>query len=154
MLFVPHHKDYIKKTHQRDYGKVVEVGWRNGEETKSYWRQCLPGVDPMSDDTDSGEEKIADNRLPGTNTLVHRRTYDPDGDESASMIVVEALAEAKGVCPADMDQPLYDVVDPDALDRLFRGSADNGPDGRVVFTINGYEVTVTSDGEIYVRASE
>lgn len=65
-----------------------------------------------------------------------------------SLAVVEALAEAEGVQPAEIDQPLYDAVDPDAMDRLFEGGIESG---RVVFTASGYEVTVTGHGDVYVH---
>jgi hypothetical protein len=42
--------------------------------------------------------------------------------------VVEALAAARGVAPADVREPLSDSVDPDALDRLFAfGTRPTGP---------------------------
>lgn len=40
---------------------------------------------------------------------------------------------------------LHDVIDPDALDALFRSREG---DGTVVFRYAGYEVTVGSDGEV------
>ncbi|WP_458209793.1 HalOD1 output domain-containing protein [Haladaptatus sp. NG-SE-30] len=43
-----------------------------------------------------------------------------------SKTVIAAVAEAKGVDPLDMD-PLYDVVDPDALNSMFRQSDEYPP---------------------------
>lgn len=40
--------------------------------------------------------------------------------------------------------PLYDAIDPDALDAL----VENMSDGKVTFTFAGHTVTVTSDGTI------
>lgn len=88
----------------------------------------------------------------GTGALVHRRVADVDG--SVSMAVIEALAEARGVSPLEIEQPLYDAVDPDALDALFERGDDALKSGRVVFTTSGYEVTVTARDEVYVRAVE
>jgi hypothetical protein len=78
--------------------------------------------------------------------VVHRTAHDGHG--SISVSVVEALAEANGVSPVDIRQPLYDVVDPDALDSLF---TDNEGPGRVIFELAGHEITVHASGEILVR---
>lgn len=80
-------------------------------------------------------------------TPVHR-TVD---HASVSMTVVEALAEAQGVSPLDIREPLYDAVDPDALDSLFDGTDAELDGGRVVFSTAGFEVTVTARGDVYVH---
>lgn len=79
-----------------------------------------------------------------------------EGDASSqtlSTAVVKAIAEREGIDPLDMDPPLYDVIAPDALDTLFARSADIGDarTGRVVFEYNGYEIEVTSDGDVHVE---
>lgn len=73
--------------------------------------------------------------------------------QTLSMAVVKAIAEREGIDPLDMDPPLYDVIDPDALNTLFARPADVG-DTRpeeVVFEYNGYEIEVTSDGDVHVE---
>lgn len=40
------------------------------------------------------------------------------GTTRPSDAVVDALAEAEGISPLDLD-PLYDAIDPDAVDRIF-----------------------------------
>lgn len=60
-----------------------------------------------------------------------------------SMRVIEAVADAKGVDPVTLD-PLYDVLDPDALDGLFSCDVQ----GCVQFEYEGRRVTVYSDGEV------
>lgn len=55
--------------------------------------------------------------------------------------VIEAVANEEGLDPAELRSPLYDAIDPDALDALFRNSA-----GAVSFEYHGYAVVVTSDG--------
>lgn len=66
--------------------------------------------------------------------------------------IVESVADANGVDPLDLEPSLYDVVDPDALERVFGdrpdGSARSG--GRVVFVIAGCEVTVRADRTVEV----
>jgi hypothetical protein len=75
-------------------------------------------------------------------------------EEPLSTAVVVALADAAGVDPAEIGTPLYDTIDPDALDNLFSDKLDGSPrvGGQVVFTIRDYEVTVYSYGEIVVRS--
>lgn len=74
-------------------------------------------------------------------------------DRKLSECVISALAEAKGVDPMDLDTPLYTVIDPDALDRLFQPtSSGQRSTGHVTFTIDNHEVTVYSDGRVNVTA--
>jgi hypothetical protein len=79
---------------------------------------------------------------------VHRRAGSDGG--AVSLAVVEALAEARGVSPLELDPPLFDAVDPEALDELFAAS-DAVSKGRVVFTVDDHEVTVTADDDVYVE---
>lgn len=71
----------------------------------------------------------------------------PDRSEPLSQTVVEAVAMAESVDPLDLTVPLYDAIDPDALDALFQ-SGDASVDGYVEFVYYGYEVTVTADGHV------
>lgn len=80
------------------------------------------------------------------------RAPPSDDEKPVSMAVVEALAEAKGVPPVELDAPLYDVVDIEAIDELFAPDGDGR--GRVVFTVDDYEVTVTADRSVYVQARQ
>lgn len=57
--------------------------------------------------------------------------------------VVQRVAAAAGEDVLEMP-PLYETVDPDALDSL----VDDLRDGEVAFDYAGYRVTVTSDGTI------
>jgi len=87
--------------------------------------------------------------------------YECDPDEPLSRGVVEAVAEAADVDPIPGDaadgvaalEPLYDAVDPEALDAVFRpaGSDATSPGGRITFSYASYEVTASSDGRITVR---
>lgn len=54
---------------------------------------------------------------------------DADG-LSPSERVVETVAEATATDPLELE-PLYDVIDPDALDRLFRPGRGDRPNGGV-----------------------
>lgn len=61
--------------------------------------------------------------------------------------VVETLARETGTDPADLP-PLYDAVDPDALNSLFRGV--DSSSHRVRFTLADHAVTVSGDGTVAV----
>lgn len=70
---------------------------------------------------------------------------------SVSQSVVDAIARAEGVDPVELTPPLYEVVDPDALNGLFDDTHHYGRlDREVVFTYKGYEVTVDGDGSVSV----
>lgn len=74
---------------------------------------------------------------------------------TATQKVVERIAEAEGVSPVELTPPLCEVVDPDALDRLFASTATAGRmKGRVVFNYDGYEVSVHGDGYVSIDAEE
>ena len=66
---------------------------------------------------------------------------------SPSLRVVDALAEATDTDPLELE-PLYNVVDPEALDRLFRADADIPASVR--FEYEGHTVEVRSDGTVVV----
>lgn len=76
-------------------------------------------------------------------------------DERISTTVVAAVADAEGVPPTDVNPPLYRVVDPDALNRLFETKWDSSEDGpHVSFTYSGYEVTIRGAGDVVVRSPD
>lgn len=74
-------------------------------------------------------------------------------DRPTSLAVVEAVERATGRSAVpdgsgDSLPPLYEAVDPDALDDLFR--PDGRFDGSLSFTYCGHSVTVEHDGTITV----
>lgn len=70
-------------------------------------------------------------------------------DDSLSGKVLEAVAAREGVDPIDLPEPLYEAIDPDALDELFR---DADPDCSVEFDYLDYRVTAYADGTVDVDA--
>lgn len=84
-----------------------------------------------------------------TNTRVTRRI---DSDESTSTSVVEAVASAKGVDPIDLDDCLYDYIDPGALDTLIGGGDRPDSDLCLSFTMADCYVTLDRSGLITVTA--
>lgn len=76
-------------------------------------------------------------------------------DWTTSERVVSAVAEATGADPVTLE-PLYTVVDPDALDALLKTSRP-GPNGslpRVSFAYCGCDVVVSADGSVQVSRRE
>lgn len=59
-----------------------------------------------------------------------------------SQIIVEAVAEREEADPEDLEPPLYEAVNPDALNSLFED--DYSSTGAVSFMYKGYRVVVDS----------
>lgn len=66
--------------------------------------------------------------------------------ESMSMAIVEAIAAAEGVDPADLDVRLGDFVDPEAVDALSAADVT----WRLEFEVRDHAVEVSSDGTVVV----
>ncbi|WP_232686356.1 HalOD1 output domain-containing protein [Halobacterium zhouii] len=66
-----------------------------------------------------------------------------------SEAVVLAVADARDTDPLDLE-PLNNVIDPDALDRLFQSAGEESTVGELSFTMEGCEVVVHGDGDIVV----
>lgn len=64
-------------------------------------------------------------------------------------VVVDAVAEAKGLRPLELDVQLYETVDGDALNRIFRSSAG---ETTVEFPFADCNVSVRSDRRVAVTA--
>lgn len=74
--------------------------------------------------------------------------------EPVSERVISAVADLTDADPVAMD-PLYTVVDPEALDALFDPAPlgrDRSPN-RVEFTYNGCEVVVSGDGTVRISSA-
>lgn len=71
--------------------------------------------------------------------------------DAISIAVVTAVAAASGQDPVTT-APLYEVIDPEALDSVFAGtgSSETGVNGCVQFEYEGYRVVVESSGRGYV----
>ena len=77
------------------------------------------------------------------------------GTDDVTRAVVEAVADAEGVDPEALAPPLYEAIDPDALNRIFAATptADRTAE-RVGFRYSGYEVTIYGDGSVSVESRE
>ncbi|PSP84312.1 hypothetical protein BRC83_05410 [Halobacteriales archaeon QS_1_68_17] len=73
----------------------------------------------------------------------------PSGDPAPpSVRIVEEIARLEGVDSVDLSPPLYEVLDPEALDGMVEDDDDTG--GRITFGYAGYRVAVDADGGIDV----
>jgi hypothetical protein len=84
---------------------------------------------------------------------LYRASHDPDGPATLSTTVIHALADCLGLDVTEGRISLYDAVDPDALDALFRPRHDGTPraGGTLSFVVDGHHVTVRGDGEILIE---
>ncbi|MDS0478028.1 HalOD1 output domain-containing protein [Natrinema sp. 1APR25-10V2] len=85
-------------------------------------------------------------------------TYQAGPSQSLTEAVIEAVASASGLDAfevADEFGPLYDVIDPSALDSLFEST--RGTDrtvGSVSFEYGDYRVTVDGTGRVELADEE
>lgn len=63
--------------------------------------------------------------------------------DSLCLTIVEAVADAEGVAPMELERPLYEAIDPEALETVFTDGS-----GHAVFQYYGYEVTVDHTGDV------
>lgn len=72
---------------------------------------------------------------------------DVDGDRLVSEVIVSEVAKAKGVSPTQLRTPLYETVDPDALNCLLESNEGNlrSQSPTVQFSFHGFVVQATSD---------
>lgn len=73
-------------------------------------------------------------------------------DEPVSRTIVAAVAAHTGTDPLELE-PLYDTVDPDALDSLF-GTGEDQSSTRVAFTYCGCDVVVSTDDGVRVERAD
>ena len=70
--------------------------------------------------------------------------------------VIAEVAAAVDEGPTELDPPLYDVIDPEALERLFfrREIPPEDPSDHITFFYAGCLVTIYSNGEVEVTGPE
>ena len=74
-----------------------------------------------------------------------------DVDESPSHGVVRAISAVKGVEPTEVN-PLYDSIDPNALNAMFGDTAEAGEsDIHVSFRVDDLKIEVSGDRRVTVR---
>lgn len=74
--------------------------------------------------------------------MSHQQAITPH-NQSMSEAVVSRIAAEKGVGACELEPPLYDTIDPEALESVFRETT-----GQITFEYCGLLVTVDSDGTV------
>lgn len=80
-------------------------------------------------------------------TLLHHA--NPSHSRSVGYRILATVAEKEGVDAWDLETPLYDVIDPDAMEALFRDGR-----GTVTFEYLDYVVTVDHEHAVEVAPRE
>jgi hypothetical protein len=79
--------------------------------------------------------------------------YRPEEDEPLSTAIVTALSEAKGRDITEDECVLYDSIDPEALDGLFRG--ESGDDTiKVEFSTHDAIVIIWGNGSLTIQVED
>ncbi|ELY98677.1 HalOD1 output domain-containing protein [Natrialba asiatica] len=100
-------------------------------------------------DSELGQQK---NARTASSTTVHREF---ELSRSASLAAIETVATAADCDPTEL-VPLYEVIDPDALDALFGSQSDLAdPETRISFGYEGFSVIMARHGQkLTVKASQ
>lgn len=77
-------------------------------------------------------------------------TYHADDDETLSEAIINALSAVRNNTARNA-QPLYESIDPEAVDNLFSGRSTRW---RIAFDHAGYRITADSTGEIRLEDAE
>ena len=98
---------------------------------------------------------MSDTCAPGSQSdeisrVVYEATYDPAGDVELSTEILMALDSIRG-CEIDHGEPVvFEAIDLDALNELFKPVSGSNRNGSVTFTVDEYAVTATAAGEIRI----
>ncbi|SDR27520.1 HalOD1 output domain-containing protein [Natronobacterium texcoconense] len=99
----------------------------------------MPSTDDSERSSDSDDAKFV-------------ATFDPNGGDKPSETVVDAVSSVTDEDPLEIT-PLYEAIDPDALDALFDDSRSGDENHELWFTYEGFDVGVRSDGEVRIRTA-
>ncbi|WP_226010826.1 HalOD1 output domain-containing protein [Halomicrobium salinisoli] len=88
-------------------------------------------------------------RQPSGCAPAYETEYEADSDQSLAVTISEALATVEGTEPWEID-PLYDVIDFDAVERLFQGDGETQRAMTLTFGVGEWNVHVHGDGTIEV----
>lgn len=104
----------------------------------------------MSQEFPSAESSGELSFTKGTASIVSQTSHDVDSHQPLSLTVIEAVEAATDAQTTELP-PLYEVIDPDALDSLFQSTSEESV--CVEFSYSGVEVAVQGDGTVTVMDS-
>lgn len=92
----------------------------------------------------------------GQETSTYYAQHDFDGPAKLSTTLIHALSEVANIDMTGTETTLFQHVDPEALDSIFRPVGPEAPrsNGHVSFTVWGYSVTVYSNGYIVISVPQ
>jgi hypothetical protein len=76
---------------------------------------------------------------------------DTAGQNSWSLAIVAEVAKRKGVSEENLQPPLYDAIDPDALNSLLTSGSTTKNEISVSFDYSGYRIIVDSNQTVTVK---
>lgn len=79
--------------------------------------------------------------------------YTPDEDEPLSSAIITALSEAKGRDITEEECVLYDTIDPDALNGMFRQQGDEDT-VKVEFSTHDAIVILWGNGDLTIQVED
>lgn len=79
--------------------------------------------------------------------------YEPDDDQTLSTAIVSAVSEAKDRDITQDECVLYDSINPDALDGMFREGSDDDTI-KVEFTTHDAIVVIWGNGRITIQVQD
>ena len=91
---------------------------------------------------------MSQRRVVSTTERGRSTSVDPSG---VTVQIVSAIAEREGIDPMNLEPPLYDAIDPDALTAIT--DADPAVELTLSFNYAGYRVTVIADNEVVVEVT-
>ncbi|AEH36407.1 HalOD1 output domain-containing protein [Halopiger xanaduensis] len=77
---------------------------------------------------------------------------DCDDNEPITVAVIDAVSRVAGVAPTALP-PLYETIDPDALDGVFDAGSSDGESVRVAFSYADHEVVVQGGPRVTVTVT-
>lgn len=71
--------------------------------------------------------------------------------KSTSLTIVSEVAKREGVPEKELQPPLFEVINPDALDALFTNESSTENMVSISFDYAGYRITIDSDQTVTVQ---
>lgn len=83
--------------------------------------------------------------------MTQQPTLEATDADRPSDLVLSALAAHEDCSKLEIDTPLFEVIEPDALDKLFHGFGEtDAHEVSVSFTMLDHDIELHGDGRVYV----
>lgn len=80
-------------------------------------------------------------------------TYEIADHQQVTTRIVEAVADQEGVDPLTLSPPLYETIDPEALEALFAPTT-RVRRGEIEFTYTGYRISISAESGYTITVEE